>query len=170
MRKFYYPAVVTLTLMAYSVGAQQDVYTKGSVTFRLDNSKNDNKPIDAVYIILDRFDLTGAGVVKDKYETINNKISIQNLPTGKYYADIFIKGFYNQHFSRIIDVTKKGKTYTFKIAEIGFYEKGDAVIPKESNDYSKTSVVFMKSERQLFFLLQLQKRIADVINNIFGDH
>ena len=144
MRKFYYPALAALTLMPYSMSAQNNVYTKGLVTFRLDNSENNNKSVDAAFIILDRFDLTGAGVVKEKYDVTDNKISLENLPVGKYYADIFVKGFYNQHFSRIINVTKKGKTYTFKLSEIGFYEAGNAFIPKESNDYSKTSITLMK--------------------------
>ena len=144
MRKFYYPALAALTLMPHSMSAQNNVYTKGLVTFRLDNSENNNKSVDAAFIILDRFDLTGAGVVKEKYDVTDNKISLENLPAGKYYADIFVKGFYNQHFSRIINVTKKGKTYTFKLSEIGFYEAGNAFIPKESNDYSKTSITLMK--------------------------
>lgn len=144
MRKFYYPALAALTLIPYSMSAQKNIYLKGSVTFVVDNSKNNNKSIDTAYIILDKFDLTGAGVVKEKYCVINNKITLQNLAIGKYYADIFIKGIYKQYFSRIIRVTKKGRTYTFKLSEIGFYDARHVLIPQESNDYSKTSVVFMK--------------------------
>jgi len=144
MRKFYYPALSVLSLIPFSMNAQKKIHTNGSVTFRLDNSKNNNTPIDSAYIILDRFDLTGAGVVKEKYHVSSNKILLENLPVGKYYADIFIRRFYNQHFSRIINVTKKGKTYTFELSEIGFYEAGDVVIPEESNDFSKTSITLMK--------------------------
>lgn len=144
MRKIYYSALAALALLPYSMSAQKNIYSNGSVTFRFDNSKNQDRPIGTAYIILDRFDLTGAGIIKEKYYVIDNEISLQNLPVGKYYADVFIKGFYKQYFSKVIKVTNKEKTYTFKLSEVGFYNPRTVAMPKESNDYSKTSVVLMK--------------------------
>jgi hypothetical protein len=144
MRKFYYSVIAAFALLPNGINAQKKFDTKGSVTFRLDNSRNNNNPVDTAYIILDRSDLTGAGIVKSKYEVIGNKILFRNLSVGKYYADIFIQGFYKQHFCRMIKVRKKGKTYTFKLPEVDLYNSDTVVIPKESDDYSKTSVVFMK--------------------------
>jgi hypothetical protein len=44
----------------------------------------------------------------------------------------------------VIKITRKGKLYTFKMEETGFYTPQEVVIPKESNDFSKTSVVYMR--------------------------
>jgi len=144
MKKFCYSIIAAFAFLPNGMNAQKSFDTKGSVTFKLNNSRNNNQPVDTAYIILDRSDLTGAGIVKAKYEVIDNKISFQNLPVGKYYADIFTKGFFEEHFYRMIKVRKKGKTYTFKLSEVGLYNSGSVVIPKESNDYSKTSIVLMK--------------------------
>jgi len=143
MRKLYH-IVTILTLLTFKANAQDNTCVKGSVTIQLDNSKNENKPVEAAYIILDRYDLTGAGVVKEKFDVNDNKISLENLPVGKYYADIYTKGAYTQHFSKVIRVTKKGKFYTFKLDDIEFYNPEEIVIPQESNDFSKTSVVRMR--------------------------
>jgi hypothetical protein len=144
MRKFYYSAISALTLIPYNMSAQSTSSVNGSVIIKLNNSENNNKPVDSAYIILDRFDLTGAGVVREKYFLIDNNILLENLPVGKYYADIYINGLYSEHFSRIIKVTPKGKIYAFKLSEVGFYNANTSLIPKESDDYSRTSVVFMK--------------------------
>lgn len=144
MRKFYSFIITALVFLAFEAKAQNNTHVKGSVTVKLDNSKNENQVIESAYIILDKYDLTGAGVVKEKFDVAGNKISLDNLPVGKYYADIYIKGSYKQHFSKVIKVTKKGKLYTFKMEETEFYNPGEGVIPGESNDFSKTSVVRMK--------------------------
>jgi hypothetical protein len=117
---------------------------KGFVVLKLDNSKNGGQPINAAYIILDKYDLTGAGYVSKKVEVTNNQITLTDLPEGKYYADIYTKGIYKQHFSKVIYVSKKGSTYTFKLEETETYIPTKAVIPSESNDFSKTSVTKMK--------------------------
>jgi len=144
MRKLYYSIVLLLSFLVCNVNAQTPISRTGSVTFKLDNSKNDNKPVETAYIILDKYDLTGAGFIKEKFYVSNNIILLENLPLGKYYADIYTQGYYKKHFVKIIKVTKKGRSYAFKLEETGFYNPYTVVIPKESNDYSKSSVVFMK--------------------------
>lgn len=144
MRKFYSFIIAALTLLTFEAKAQNNIDVKGAVTIKLDNSKNENQAVEAAYIILDKYDLTGAGVVKEIFDVTDNKISLDNLPVGKYYADIYTKGSYQQHFSKVIKVTKKGKFYTFKMEETEFYTANEVVIPGESNDFSKTSVVRMK--------------------------
>jgi len=144
MKKFYFSAIAVLLLLSVNTQAQNKTDLKGSVTISLDNSKNGNQPVETAYIILDKYDLTGAGYVKEKYDVANNRIIITDLPAGKYYADIYTKGIYQQHFARVIDVTKKGRSYTFKLDEIETYTPDTVVIPGESNDFSKTSIVLMK--------------------------
>jgi hypothetical protein len=143
MRKLYY-LITVLTFFTLKVNAQCNTSAKGSVIIELDNSKNENQPVEAAYIILDKYNLTGAGLVKERFDVSDNKISLDNLPVGKYYADIYTKGDYKQHFSKVIKVTKKGKLYTFRLDDIEFYNSHEVNIPQESNDFSKTSVVRMK--------------------------
>lgn len=116
----------------------------GSVTICLNNAENDNRQIDTAYIIFDKCDLTAAGIVLDKYDVSNNTIVIDQLPEGKYFADIYIKGIYNQHFSKVITIKEKKNTYTFKLSKADPFSKEDVIIPDESNDFSKTSVALMK--------------------------
>ena len=75
---------------------------------------------------------------------VDNKIIISDLPEGKYYADIYIKGMYKQYFKKVINVTKKGNTYTFQMDVMDTYIPKKANIPSESNDFSRTGVAQMK--------------------------
>jgi hypothetical protein len=117
---------------------------KGYVNFKLDNSVNGNKPIEAAYVILDKYNHTGAGYVSRKFEVKDNQILISDLPEGKYYVDIFTKGFYKQYFTKVIYVSKKGSSYTFKLEEVRTFIPKKTVMPSESNNFAKTSVVRMK--------------------------
>jgi hypothetical protein len=71
------------------------------VIFTLDNSINGNKPVEAAYVILDKYNRTGAGYVSQKFQVNDNKIIITDLPEGKYYADIFTKDFTNSISARL---------------------------------------------------------------------
>ena len=117
---------------------------KGFVVFSLDNSKNGNKPVEAAYVILDKYNRTGAGYVSQKFQVNDNKILISDLPEGKYYVDIFTKGFYKQYFSKVIYVSKKGSSYTFKLEEVRTFIPRKTVMPAESTNFAKTSVVKMR--------------------------
>ena len=68
MRKLYYVAITAFSLLAFHVSAQNHVAQMGSVTFKLDNSKNDGKAIEAAYVVLDKYDLTGAGFIKERFD------------------------------------------------------------------------------------------------------
>ena len=144
MRQIYYSVIAILFILPFKLNAQNNILKKGSVIFKLDNSRNENEPVETAWVILDKYDLTGAGFIKQKFDVTDNKIALENLPVGKYYADIYVKGFYGEHFSCIIKVTKKEKIYAFKLSEVGFYNANTSLIPTESDDYSRTSVVFMK--------------------------
>ena len=140
---FFIPAI-TFAKPGRSDKDIQPVKNKGYVIFTLDNSINGNKPVEAAYIILDKYNRTGAGYVSQKFQVNDNKIILTDLPEGKYYADIFTKGFYKQYFSKVIYVSKKGNNYTFKMEEVRTFTPRKTVMPKESTDFAKTSVVKMK--------------------------
>ena len=62
------------------------------VTIRFENVKRNNVPLDSVLVIFDRYDLTGAGVVKKIYYPVNNVVSIEEVPEGKYYINVLCLG------------------------------------------------------------------------------
>ena len=79
------------------------------VTLRFNNNVNKNLPLDSVYVILDRWDLSGAGMIKKMYQPKDNVIVLDKVPRGKYYIDVFCLGIYQQTFSEISWVYNKRK-------------------------------------------------------------
>ena len=104
-------------------------------TFHLDNTVNKNKSVDSVLVILDKFDRSGAGIVtKVFYPDANNQIIIDNLPAGKYYAEIYVLGLYKKHFSAVITAEKSMKKNQAKL-QLDYkdsYTPGNARIPAEN--------------------------------------
>lgn len=140
---FFFP-FCSFAKHAESDGAAPLKERKGFVVFKLDNSLNNGKAVNEAFVILDKYDRTAAGYVRQKFDVVDNKIMLSDLPEGKYFADVYLKGNYKQHFSKVITVTKKGSTYTFKLEEADTFIPRKANIPSESNDFSKTSVARMK--------------------------
>ena len=106
-----------------------------SYAIHLDNTINKNNAVDSVMIILDKFDHTGAGIVaKVFYPNADNQVTIENLPAGKYYAEIYVLGVYKKHFSTIIYTeknTKKNKvSLTLDYSDV--YTPGNVNIPAEN--------------------------------------
>ena len=71
------------------------------VTLRFNNNINNNTPVDSVYVILDRWDLNGAGMIKKVYHPKDNVIVLDKIPWGKYYIDVYCLGIYQQSFSEV---------------------------------------------------------------------
>jgi hypothetical protein len=103
-------------------------------TFHIDNTANKNSTIDSVLVILDKFDHSGAGIVtKVFYPDANNQVVIEALPTGKYYAEIYVLGLYKKHFSSIIHTVKSVKKNKVRL-QLDYkdvYKPGGANIPAE---------------------------------------
>lgn len=144
MKKLYFIALIFFCLVCSNLFAQKNLPVAGSVVISLNNSVNENKNVDSAYIILDKCNLTAAGIVLKKYDVTNNSIIIDDLPEGKYYADVFVKGIYMQHFTKVITVKAKPASYSFKLSKAEPYTPNEVFIPAESNDFSRTSVVLMK--------------------------
>jgi len=103
-------------------------------TFRLDNTVNKNNTVDSVLVILDKFDHSGAGFVKKVfYPGADNQVVIEDLPAGKYYAEIYVLGIYKKHFSTIIytDKSAKKNKVNLQLDYKDVYVPGNANIPAE---------------------------------------
>ena len=103
-------------------------------TFHIDNTVNKNNTVDSVLVVLDKFDHSGAGIVtKMFYPGANNQIVIENLPAGRYYAEVYVMGFYKKHFSSIINTVKSTKKNKVKL-QLDYkdvFTPGNANIPAE---------------------------------------
>lgn len=113
------------------------------VTITLDNSANGNAPVDSVMVILDRFDLSGAGVIKDVMYPKNNRIELQQVPEGKFYITLICLGIYQDNFSEISYVYERRKNnneFTFRLKPAEPYNPNDVRIPNEKVDFRKLSI------------------------------
>jgi hypothetical protein len=103
-------------------------------TLHIDNAVNKNNTVDSVLVILDKFDHSGAGVVKKVfYPDAANQVVIEDLPAGKYYAEIYVLGLYKKHFSTVIYTEKsnrKNKVH-LQLDYKDVYTPGNAHIPAE---------------------------------------
>lgn len=126
--------------------AQKKKSTSDSVTIviHLNNISNNQTEVDSAFIVFDKHDLSGAGIIKQVFYPIKNQIAIENVPRGKYYVDIICLGFYNQTFYRKAKFCRKKNTMVVRLKYAEEYIPGVAIIPKESVDFGKLSVTSMK--------------------------
>ena len=104
-------------------------------TLHIDNAVNSNNTVDSVLVILDKFDRSGAGIVtKVFYPDASNHFIIEDLPAGKYYAEIYVMGLYKKHFSSVIKAKKsvRNNTANLKLDYSDVYMPGSASIPEEN--------------------------------------
>src|SRR5688572_24028778 len=106
------------------------------VTIKLDNARNNTFMVDSVLVIFDRYDLRGAGIVKKVYYPVNNMISIEEVPEGRYFIDVFCMGAKKYYFKHQGFIYKGKNKLAFKLprAEIfipGTYDSEDWFNPNE---------------------------------------
>jgi len=76
--------LLTLLLVIFlNLPAQKRHKDSVSLTIHLNNKANDQAQVDSVYLIFDRYDLSGAGLVKKVYHPVNNTIRVEELTKGK---------------------------------------------------------------------------------------
>src|SRR6185436_16168413 len=97
----------TLTLLIglswlYPAGAQHKKRADSvRVIIELNNDLNQKAPVDSVIVIFDRYNLSGAGTIKNVYYPVNNKVVIENVPEGKFYITVICLGIYKDSFTEI---------------------------------------------------------------------
>ena len=87
-----------------TASAQKSVADSVSVTIFLKNKK---VSVDSVFVIFDRYDLTGAGIVRKVFYPDRNQIVIEKVPRGKYYVDVYCIGVDHQNFTQVSTVGKR---------------------------------------------------------------
>ena len=131
------------TWLLPGVPAQTSMRDSISVTILL---KNKNIIVDSVYIIFDRYDLSGAGVINKVFYPSNNRIVIEKVPKGKYYVDVYCIGIDHQRFARVSTVGKRrSNKVTLPLKTYETYIPGTAIIPSTNIDPSNLLVTQRKS-------------------------
>src|SRR5690349_24016099 len=98
----------TILLSSTGVYAQKRKHTDSvDVTISLKKRFSKNAPVDSVFVFFDRYNHTGAGVIKQVYYPKDNKIKIPQVPPGKYYIGMFCLGTHWEYFSEITFVNKR---------------------------------------------------------------
>ena len=142
LKMFKYCTLLTLLLaFQLTVPAQKRSKDSVSLTIHLNNSANGHAQVDSVYLIFDRWDLTGAGLVKKIYRPEKNTIKLEKIPKGRYYVEVFCLGTYPGHFNKeIMAHPKASSRITFKLKRQEYYIVGTAYIPKQKVDFSKLTI------------------------------
>jgi hypothetical protein len=131
-------------LLAFAAGqASTDHPLKDSSTLiiTLHNPLARHSTVDSVYLIFDRYDRRGAGVIKGVFYPENNTIRIV-IPKGKYYVNIFCLGIYSREcFDRILNAKpNKKQCLLIKLQTSDLYTPGLVTIPQEKIDPSRLSI------------------------------
>src|SRR4051812_42471842 len=143
---FFRGIILTLFLVAsgrsyaYDTLPSKDSPSKdsGTITISLQNASDKLSKIDSVFIIFDRYDLRGAGVVRQIfYPDMDNRIKIY-LPKGKYYMNIYCLGIYNKiAFSRVVSAkSNKNHKVFLRMQQAGLFQLGLANLPDDHFDPS----------------------------------
>ena len=117
------------------------------VTIRLNGHRITNAPIDSVFIFFDKYDHTGAGIIKQVYYPKNNSIFIPDVPEGRYFIAVYCLGAHMQYFSEITFINKKrSNNLEFDLNRSEQYIPG-SYIPEFPVDFTKLSITDIKSFR-----------------------
>ena len=99
-----------------------------------------------VLVIYDRYDRRGAGVIyKVYFPAKDHSISIDGIPTGKYFVTIECMGSQHTRFETVVKI-KSGKCATIPISmeNSDEFSKNNVIIPIEHTDFSKLKITSMK--------------------------
>jgi hypothetical protein len=119
MKKIY--SVFLLLLIAFpfaSFAKSNKATNSGTIIIHLDGSKYPSININEVYVVFDKYDHTGAGIIKQKVALASNEAVINNVPDGKYFVDVYTAGDYRQHFSMVVEAANKVSKYKLVLDNI----------------------------------------------------
>ena len=135
------------TLLYFPIAAQNKAktYTK-DVAIQFKKRATDKMP-DSVWIIFDRYDLTGPGIVNKIYTPQKNRLVLPNIPAGKYFVDVIsFSEHHNQHFSTIEAFGKRRKNIlSIRLDPIETYIQGAAVIPHQRVNFAELTIFRRRS-------------------------
>ncbi len=112
------------------------------VLLKLGKKSKAQIPVDSAFIIFDKYELNGAGIVYKVYRVSSNHIELENVPSGRYYIDIFCYGPTRQRLTKTVYLSSRKKInkirFRPKLTEL--YAPGDAFIPPEKINPTRLKV------------------------------
>jgi hypothetical protein len=138
-----------LTLLTAKTATAQGKRLPDSVNvlIRLHPRNPQNPLVDSVLVIFDRFDRTGAGIVKRIYHPIDNQFTISNVPEGKYYISIYCLGFYRDTFNDLLYISKRhSNNLRYKLKRSDEFVPG-TFLPDMEIDFTNLAITNIKSFR-----------------------
>lgn len=146
-------AVYVLTLLMMLLGAETATAQRKrlpdsvNVLIRLHPRNPKNPRVDSVLVIFDRFDHTGAGIVKKIYYPTNNQFTISSVPEGRYYISIYCLGLYRDTFNDLMFVNKRhSNNLRYKLEPLEEFIPGTFIPPIEI-DFTNLAITNIKSFR-----------------------
>lgn len=108
----------------------------------LSNHATDYVHSDSVLVILDKYDHSGAGIVKKKfYPGADHSFTVTGVPEGRYYATIKCLGVHHDYVEKIVRVQRdKNNTLKIKLEEAEDFSKDLVEIPGEKFNLASLSV------------------------------
>ena len=134
--------IVLLLASCQCYGNESTPSDSGTIIIALQNASDKLSKIDSVFVIFDRYDLRGAGVIKQVfYPDLENQIRVC-LPKGKYYLNIYCLGIYNKEaFDRIVSAKpRKNQKIFLRLQASALYHQGSARLPLEHFDPSHLAI------------------------------
>ena len=118
---------------------------EGSSQLFLYNHRNGHYK-DSVYITYDRWDRSGAGVIRKVfYPKKNHTVSIDKIPPGKYFVTIQFLGSHHDRFQKIVRIrSNEVKTIDLELQDHDEFSKSNVKIPADHIDFSRLAVLTMK--------------------------
>ena len=116
-------------LSSTEVWAQKKKHTDSvDVTINFRKRFTKNAPVDSVYIFFDRYNHTGAGIIRQVYYPKDNKVIVLDVPPGKYYIGMLCLGTHLQYFSEVTFVNnRRSNKLRFKLNRSETYVPGNYV-------------------------------------------
>jgi len=102
------PGPAPVPAVANAVAATTALANAGAVRLQFNEIVTAQDHTDSVLVIFDRYDLTGAGVIYQRYAAdAGQGIDISGVPAGKYYITIKIRGMYSDEIEKVITIKSK---------------------------------------------------------------
>jgi hypothetical protein len=141
-------AVLAALLSSMEVWSQKRKHTDSvDVTITLKKRYSRNAPVDSVFIFFDKYNHTGAGVVKNVFYPKDDKIVIPQVPPGKYYIGMYCLGTHWEYLSEVTFVNMRRKNnLRFKLKRSELYVPG-TFIAQVKLDMNRLAITNPKSFR-----------------------
>ncbi len=119
------------------------------VSLKLGKKSKAQIPVDSAFIIFDKYNLNGAGIVYKVYRVSSDHIELENVPVGKYYIDVFCYGPARQRLTKTVYLSSRRKInkIRFKPKSTELYAPGEAFIPPEKISPTRLKVTHEGSFR-----------------------